>query len=409
MYNRIMPPSGESSNIKWINIAFRGMWVITLLLFVAIPMKMEWLQRICYWTYTFANLICLVLAFFEKNKAERIYKKKDTNLLILVLMIGATIVSLRFTGTFVLNADNILGYFSCIGMLFLIYYSDFIKNDAANIKFMGYINILIAILFLYFSRSGFAYGSGGKWNDSLTLGFANPNILAMFLFMNTIFLLIIKELFNKHIFKIVIIALIASNIYMMYLTKARSSLAAILIVLFIYIVKNKNFKHHPILSTLCVISPFIFIFLYTYLYEHNYFLDLEILGKTIYSGREDYYLEILHEIKLYDFGMIFGHFTEFQNTHNSALSLIRFFGLFGMTVYYIYIIINMHNMTKNGFQNKIAYICFIAILAVYIQSCAESAIILGGGAWIIFMATLYALAGHKAWKSEENDETIGTI
>lgn len=394
----------ENFNIKWINIFFKVMWVMTLVLFTAIPFKIEWLQRICYWTYTLLNIICFAMAFMEKLKDEKQKRKRDTNFLLLVLVVFITWVSLQFTGTFEATGDNLIDYLSFIGILFAIYYSCYVKTEFKDLKFIGMVNICIAVLFAVLSRMSFAYGRNDMWTKSLTLGFSNPNMVAMLIFANTVFLLLVKELFNKHILKLFIVALIIYNIYMLYLTQARSSFAAVIIVLAIYFLKHNNFKIHPVITVLCVIFPFLFVFGYTYLYEHNYFKDLEILGKTIYSGREKYYLEILSELKRYDFGLIFGHFTEFQNTHNSALSLIRFFGVSGMVAYYIFILTNIFGLVKKKFSNKVAYTCFIAILALYIQSCAESAIILGGGAWLVFTLSLYAVAGMEKKEKVSGDE-----
>ncbi len=395
----------QNGSVTRINAFFKLMWVMILGLFIAIPFEIELLQRLCYWTYTVCNIVCFVMAVLDKQKDDRERGKKDINILLLMLVVIITYVSLKFTGTFRTTTENIMGYLNFLSILLVMCYSSYIKTDRNSLKFIGVINIFIAILFLVLSRMDFAYGRDDLWNKSLTLGFSNPNMVAMMIFINTVFLLVVKELFNKHILKILIIALMACNIYLIYLTQARSSLAAVVLVLVMYYLRNRNYKISPIVTIVCIIFPLIFVFGYTYLYENHYFRDLEILGKTIYSGREVYYTQVLNDIKRQDFGLIFGHFTEFQNTHNSALSLLKFFGIAGMVAYYVFVLNNVLKLSKDEFGNKISYICFVSILAIYIQSCAESAVVIGGGAWIVFMLSLFAISGNNRKEIEYNEPT----
>ena len=395
----------QSSNLTRINAFFKLMWIMILALFIAIPYKLEMLQRMCYWTYTVCNIVCFVLAVIDRQKDEHERGKKDINILLISVLVIITYVALNFTGTFEMDAENVMGYLSFLSIPVAMCYSSFIKTDRNNLKFIGVINIFISILFLVLSRMDFAYGHDDLWNQSLTLGFANPNMVAMMIFINTVFLLVVKELFNKHILKILIVVLIVYNIYLIYLTQARSSLAAVVLVLVMYYLRNRNYKISPIVTIVCIIFPLIFVFGYTYLYENHYFRDLEILGKTIYSGREVYYTQVLNDIKRQDFGLIFGHFTEFQNTHNSALSLLKFFGIAGMVAYYVFVLNNVLKLSKDEFGNKISYICFVSILAIYIQSCAESAVVIGGGAWIVFMLSLFAISGNNRKEIQYNEPT----
>ncbi len=394
--------SFRSINITRINVFFRLMWIMMLALFVAIPFEIIWLQRMCYWTYNLCNIVCFVMAIIEQKKDEKEKGKYDFNILLLSLLVIVTYISLNFTGTFVINETNIIGYLSFMSIPIAMCYSSFIKTDRAMLKFIGVINIFISMLFIVLSRMDFAYDFKEMTGEALTLGYINPNMTAMMIFSNTIFLLVVKELFNKHILKILIITLIVSNLYLVYLTQARSSFVAVIIVIGMYYLKNRTYKVSSVVTILSIIAPLIFIFGYTYLYENHYFRDVELLGKTIYSGREVYYTQIIEEIKKKDFGLLFGFFTEFQNTHNSALSLLRFFGIAGMIAYYVFILNNVLKMSAKGFDNKMSYVCFVSILAIYIQSCAESAIILGGGIWIVIMLSLYAIAGNKRNSDEQH-------
>ena len=385
----------QNSNTTHINVFFKLVWVMILALFVATPFKIEWLMRICHWTYILCNVVCFAITFLEQKKNTQEKEKYDLNFLLMIVLVVVTYTSLKFNGTFVLNETNIIGYMNFMSIPIAMCYASFIKIDRTVLKFVGVINIFISMLFIVLSRMDFAYVLEEMTGDALTLGYSNPNLTAMMIFSNTIFLLVVKELYNKHILKLLIILLIASNFYLAYLTQARSSFVAVIIVIFMYYLKNKPYRVNPVVTILCIVSPLIFIFGYTYLYEHHYFRDFEFLGKSIYSGREVYYSKIMDEIKRKDFGLIFGCFTEFQNTHNSALSLLRFFGVSGMIAYYVFIFNNVLRMPEKGFDNKISYTCFVSILAIYIQSCAESAVVVGGGFWIVIILSLYAIAGSN--------------
>jgi len=389
-------------DIKWINILFKIMWLVTLALFVAISFEIETGQKLCYWAFSILNLICFALTVAKKQNQEKVKGVKDTNFVLLCAVIVSTCISLGFVGTFRTNADNLMGYLGFIGIPFVMYYSDYIKIEKKDLKFIGVVNIFISILFIAVSTMGFAYGRDEKWTLSLTLGFSNPNLASMMIFINTMFLLITRKIFRSRMTRSLVTFLIVYSIYLIYLTQCRASLAAVLVLLVIVFFSSK-YKIRPVMTVVSVVFPLLFMFILTYLYKNDYFKDIEILGKTLYSGRETYYSEVLSEITRYEFGPIFGLFREFQNTHNSALSLMRFFGIPSMIFYYIYVIKNILGLTKKRFDNKASYACYIAILALYVQSCAESAIILGGGVWIIAILSLFAIAGNYR---EENEEII---
>ena len=384
----------DDKDIIWINVMFKLMWIVALALFVSIPFKIDRLTQVCYWAFTGLNTLCFSLAVIKKQNYEKHNSMKDTKLLLLALVIVANFISFGFVGTFRKSADNLMGYLSYAGILFVMYYSNLIKIKKFELKYIGVINIFIAILFSVVSTMGFAYGRDEMWTKSLTLGFSNPNLTAMMIFINTTFLLVTRKSFKLRIVRLIITALIGYSIYMIYMTQSRASLAVTIVLIALTFAKRKKFKIRPFLSIICVLLPIAFLFGLTYMYENEVLKDLELLGKTIYSGREIYYTKILSTLESYEFGFLFGHFTEFQNTHNSALSLLRFFGIIGMVTYYIYVLYNILTFTRKSFDNKMSYICFIAILAIYIQSCAESTIILGGGVWIVAVLSLFAIAGN---------------
>lgn len=368
------------------------MWVFAVVLLVAIPYQVTSLMSICYWVMTIGNCISFICAYFSINPTG--YRvTKDAALLVLLIVVSGS--SLLLSGRFTFTVSNILGYIQFIGVIMAIYYSKILGQSGNYIKFIGIINVLIALLFVFFSYQGFAYRRGSIITASLSLGYQNPNITAIYLFMNASILLVTIGAFKHIAMKLLMIALIFLDITMMYRTDSRAVFFVYLFIVAVYVFKKRKFKIPKIFILLCVLFPFAFLFIYTYMYDNGILTDVMILGKSVYSGREVYFSDMLAEIGGSISGILFGEFRGFNNTHNSALGLISYFGILATIIYYLNWLYSLFHIAKHGFSNKIAYIAFISILALHIHSCAEAALIIGGGIWFVFTASIFSIARNN--------------
>lgn len=370
---------------------FRLLWIIELILYFAIPFGITSLQRICYYLFYVINftLFMYIVINFSLNRLKLTRKMFYSFLLVILIIISLFISCIMNPTTFSLDVhfSAIMNYLS---LVFSIFYVNFIDLDANFKKFILRINIFIAILFCILSVSPYAY-THEKLTESLNLGYSNPNATAIYIFLT---IAVIFSFFNyvklKKI-KIFMLFLLGYLIYLVYLTESRTCMivSILLVIYFIWPFKFSITRKWIIVG---LVIPIFFLFGYTYLYNNGYFIDLQIMGKSFYSGREVYYIGVLNDIKNSLFFGDFG-FYHLTNTHNGPLSVLSSLGIVGLILLYIFIYKSFTQLLIN--QSKITKIALVSIIILFAQSSSEAAILVGGANFTVPMATLFLIAKTK--------------
>lgn len=365
---------------------YKLLWVFTLILYIVIPFDNESMMRMCYYGFYALNFLLFFLAVITalKNKNDKFNMQ---NLGIICAIFFGIIVSVLMSGTrmtFDVHGAAIMGYLCSI---ISIYYLRQLSFDRKLLNFIFGINICISIVFAILSRTSYAYSS--ILEDSLNLGYSNPNATAIYLFLNIIYLLLFLNYLEKKKYIFAVLCLIAYQAYLIYCTDSRTCMFVAIVIL-LYGLNIINFKVKKWWIFAALAFPIIFLFVYTIFYENRLFMDLEIMGKEFYSGREAYFAEQLEHLKDY---WLFGDIgkNKLTNMHNGFLSLFASLGLVGTVLYYIFIIRNLLNGVEWGCKNKTAMMAMVAILAVYIQTSSEAALMTGGSNYTIPIAALYML------------------
>ena len=121
--------------------------------------------------------------------------------------------------------------------------------------------------------------------------------------------------------------------------------------------------------------------------------DVQFLGKSIVTGRDEMYAEHLQTILSnpsdYFWGQILTH--RLGNYHNAPLALIMSIGVFG---YFLYVIMWNHefNAMVSMRYTKLQYIAIIALFAYMIHSSSEASPMLGGIPYATQMIILSRIA-----------------
>lgn len=358
-----------------------------MVLYIVMPFKNEGIQRICYYSFYVLNFALFLVAAANTFKLRN-SKHNIVNLILIfaiMVSIGISMIMTSVKMTFSVHGSAILGFLCTIVS---VYYISYIPLEKKMLNFIFAINVCIALVFVILSRSSFAYD--GRIEDSLYLGYSNPNATAIYLFLCIIYLLILWNYLNKIKHKIILLCLIAYMVYLVYCTDSRTSMAVTIVVL-IYGIGLINIKVNKVWIVMALAFPIAFLLVYSWLFENRLFLDLEIMGKPFYSGREAYFVSEIKKLGDYIFFGDIGR-NRLTNMHNGFLSLIASTGLVNTALYYIFILYNLFYNLKIGCKNKTAMTAMLAILAIYIQTSAEAALMTGGANYTIPISTLYMLS-----------------
>ena len=381
--------------IKVIKSGFKILWLLEAVLYIAIPFSVTSIQRLCYYSFYIINIVLFLYTIvnIQRNRI-RLKKNNFKSLIIIILILVSLLISCILNPekfTFDVHFSAIMNY---LGLIFSIFYVFFIDLDDTTIKEICGINVFIGILFCLLSFSSYAY-THEKLTTFLNLGYSNPNSTAIYIFLTISIILSFFEYIKSKKVKFFLLILIVYLIYLIFLTESRTCMVvAIALVIYSFWPFNTNIERTWVIISLII--PIFFLFLYSYLYENNYFIDLVIMGKEFYSGREGYFVEVLNDLKNY---LFFGNFGMYHltNTHNGPLSVLASLGISGLIFLYSYLY-NSIKILLNS-KSKTSKMAIVSILVLLVQSSSEAAILVGGANFTVPIATLFLVA--KANKGVE--------
>lgn len=257
-------------------------------------------------------------------------------ILILILIFPLSISRLKF-------GYNFYNTITVVNILHLIFLLNFIaKEDADQIGFMAYT--------------------------------ANPNALAMVIYILIVFISLIT-LKNKNIvYKIYIVIMI----YFLILTKSRTTILALFISLGIYFLLS-NFKKitfkNIFLVTIVILSSLLFIYIRLKDTELGNFLDkisLDIFDKSLFSGRNLIWSDALNIIKeepIFGYGIKGGNYyilSSQRGFHNFYIEITMKLGIVGLffILFYIYNIFKIIDLYCKNKEEILLSSYFLGVLII---------------------------------------------
>ena len=345
------------------------------------PLDNVTLLRISSQAFIYVNVISFLYSIFQFERS----KSKLYDFIVLLFIVYAVILSQVVSTDIMQPYIFFIKLLSYMSIMLSIYYLDYIKIDKTIVNMVFTISITTGIWFIYLSLTEFAYKGHPI---SLTLGYDNPNQTAIFLLFNIIILIAACNYYGNKLMKLFLFIMSLYLSYLIYLTESRACFI-VLILFFVFNFKKTHFGIPKIAVFFITLTPILFMIIYTGLYINGFFLDFELMGKPFYTNREVMIMSVLEDLKNH---MLLGKLGEyrFSNTHNGVLSIIASLGLVGLGLYYLYLLRILFRASQR-LKNKTALIAFCGILMIFVQSSAESALMISGSIYGAAVSILYLL------------------
>lgn len=288
------------------------------------------------------------------NIAHILYMLRIPSLLLIVLLIlkqytysrSKHVVSiLTFIGIFLfhfiidtpLTIDYLLSAFSVILFLLLIIVSDSITIDFSTQKFINICSIVAACILLAYSQSPLSHMAAFEGQaypcPYLTYGYENSNFAGIITLLVFSLIFITLETVGKKT-KILCYVLGALLFYCMYETNTRSALSVAIIIPFSDLIFRKIHLKNWMLAIVCLI-PFLFVPFYMHLASMGNADDVEVMGKSVMSGRQVVYesfIERMHGTYEWIMGNLVDN--KLMNAHNGPLAILASCGILGFIAYF---------------------------------------------------------------------------
>lgn len=362
-------------------VYFKAMWILALLLYILIPLQIGAVSLV-YKGIVLITFGCFFVIFIKRIDESRPFVGSK-EMTCFVLLVMTVLFSLLFSSGTITFDTQIMGMLGFIEMPIAIMLMDCVDYNEGNARFILHINILIAIVFSLLSMTKYAY-SGSL--ESLYLGYSNPNATAIYLLLNQAVLIMFLPMLRKITLKVLVIGLCVYEEYLIYLTGSRTCLIVSLAIV-VYYLFGKKIKIPKWLIIGAMIFPLVFVLIYTNMYASGKYADLQILGKELYSGREVYFLS---QMDILSWKNVLGDVRQyyFTNMHNGPLAIIASCGTLGYIWWFLFYFGTMRRY-HSAARSQLQFIALVAILGVFIHSCSEAALMVGGAHYSIIVATFY--------------------
>jgi hypothetical protein len=363
------------------NFYFRVMWIITVFLYILIPfgsgmLSILYLSIIGITVFVF---LCVIIFLCKSNPS---YFNLKSFILFFLITVELLLSACFGRGELPIK-DVFIGSLGYLEMMMALIILNYLQFSRENISFLLNINILIAIIFVILSCSGFAYS--GRL-PLLYLGYSNPNTTAIYLLLNQAILITFLGNIQKRWIKYGVFILCVHEVYLLFLTGSRTCLIASILIVVFYL-SGKRIHIPKILIVAAILFPLIFVGIYTGLYATGQYTNQMFLGKELFSGRERLFYETVSQLSnVFLFGDV-KHYN-FTNLHNAPLTIISSVGIVGYILYVLYYLnFLFHYYTRNSsIQQNIA---LVTILATFFHSSSEAVLMVGGAQYSVIIATFY--------------------
>lgn len=382
----------ESGKTKYESI-FCGIWVMVVLYMIMQPtthnsslIRMIWIP---------STLVLFVISVSRRMAIGFFFE----------LIVPLSIIFFSFVSqSGALNQEHILAAFCYINMFFVVYKCKEITPQKSTFDFIFYCSVFLSLLFALYSVTPIAHRvhtHGIVWMSSYyVFDLDNSNIAAMYIFA-FYSILLINLGYRKH--KALIVLLMMYDFYMIYGTRCRSVMITMIIITILFFALGRR-KIPQFVVVIGVLSPAVFALFYMWLYGRIGNQAIMIFDKSLFSGRQNNYLEYLSYLDGWG-KVLFGNFSKagFQNAHNIVVAVLASSGVVGLLAFLSFYIRMMTGLNKEK-NSAIRNICIVCILGLFIQSSMEASLFLGGFPGIMIITSFALLSNYTDYDLRLKEE-----
>lgn len=310
---------------------------------------------------------------------------------LLIVFVSGVFVSLHAPISFEYYTKWIL--FAVAILLYIICLSNVGKIKESTMRLVF---ICSAVPFIFYLMESFdmSYYTHTRIGYKLMLTFENENSAAMqLLLIGGIFFLYARWCMDqrKHFWTAICFIMIFIDTYLIFLTKSRSSLLAVLFILVFFIFDKFDFLINR--KTICmgILFPLVFAVIFVFLYRHGH-QSIILLGRNLFNGREIMWDSVFQQPLS---NLLFGAYHVYTRDtgkipfqlHNGVVDMIASYGVI-ITGGFLYAL-NKVVRTINSQRTKMGTMIAICCLALMIQSSGEAALLIGNRCNFICMLFVF--------------------
>lgn len=251
----------------------------------------------------------------------------------------------------------------------------FSNKDLRHIFLIGKLLSLLLIAYAYLPFS-FRYPVVNEWGGTqFTMGLGNQNATSITIMFCISLLLLGCIRFPSTRNRVISYLMIAALMGALVKLQCRTVVACCLLLLVIYFFKDVPVK--KIMVTAALLIPVLFIFVQIWLGTLD--SSIEIMGKSIATGRQKMFAETLNSMIANPFDYILGSIGKHQltNLHNAPITIVANFGILGFMAYCGFWKTELNALTDSVQCASMQKFATFIMLLFVIHSAAEAGVMLG--------------------------------
>ena len=364
---------------------FTGLIFIHIIMSLALAVGPEEMERLCSYLILGMGFLMFGTSFFCNNKLT------GRDFLFLLFVIFCMLVGAYRRWEY----ENVVSA-SCFLLMMSVWRSaEAMTLSKVMLQRICVIYILQGLVLIGLFFSPYAYESYVDFVEvsrQLTLGYANPNQTGIILLSTVMILLILcDQSFIHKGLKLVIYIESCFLGLLLILTDARTSIlgGVVFLIYFVLVIKKKKqIRRNEIFEDVVVCCPILFVPFYLWLSDVLAGQTYRFWGKKLISGRQRVYRRVLNQ--WWDHAL--GNLKKFnmQNFHNAHFTVLLNFGVIGFSIYLLFTFAAFCTFRAQC-RTPRQFLCMISILVLFFISCAESAVLVNGTIYYIYMLVLLVL------------------
>lgn len=238
----------------------------------------------------------------------------------------------------------------------------------------------MALFFIYLGFFQPVYRPG---TQALSFGYSNSNRAGTYLMLVGILLSVCAENAKNRFREFLYWGLNAVLLYLIILTQCRTAFIILASVLIYAMLPNRPKVGKRFLN-ICLLISIVFSWVYVYIYNQGWLINLEIFGKSIYSGRQELYTEEFLGFSLFGKSTVNG----FVGL-NLGIGLLNCLGIVGALLFYSFILrFNAQHTEASELNQHENCLNVFAMGMVLLHACTEVSLFTGGSVYASMMGLI---------------------
>ena len=383
------------STRQFANQILKVQLLVVALYFLAIPFKNAFFTHYLLLFGTFLSMYCIASnCILNGLRADR--------LIAILLLVITAMISLLLSISY-LRSDLLYSLVCFFFLAVMISVNDFFEIRAEFIHFVFCVALLMAVTVSVYSLMPLAYWrDNGTTAPTLTLNLGNSNYAGVLL-LNILCLLWITSYGGK--LRWLAYPFTAYLLYLIWRTGSRTCILGSAVFMVLSVLRSDRPISHWVAAG-CMAIPVAFVPFYLWLFGKSQYWGVRILGKSLFTGREDTYTMYLSKLSR-PWHWFVGNLCEsgLQNAHNAPMAVLCSLGLIGAVLFFglFFHVVWVNNAAVT---HPTARAAVAALLTVCVGGCGEASMFLGGFPGVSFLFLFMWLSNYRPTSEEGASKCI---